>query len=114
MKKIWFLILLFVVACGQVSNNLRQDKVYFFYSDGCPHCHSALEYIDKKYSAVSISMINVSMPDGYKAFLNAAKAYKLSGRIGTPFIIFGDKYILGWGADSEEKFDEYIRPFLNK
>lgn len=115
MKRIFLTVIciLFSVAgCNQAENNIPQDKVYFFYSNGCPHCHDALAYIDQKYPSAKVAMVNVSTPGGYEMLLKFSRAYKLSGNIGTPLITFGNNYLMGWGTDSGKKFDEYVQPFL--
>lgn len=114
MKKIVLGFVFLLFACGNAGESLDKNKVYFFFSNGCPHCHEALEYIDKNYAHTPITMVNVSTPGGYDLCWKAAKHYKLKGNIGTPMITFGDKYMLGWGRDSARQFDEYIRPFLNR
>lgn len=56
MKKYAFLlaVLTFLVSgCDtgtKADEEINPDKLYFFYSNGCPHCHDALEYINKKIS----------------------------------------------------------------
>ena len=112
MKKFILAIVLFISACGGSVESLDKNKVYFFYSNGCPHCHDALAYIDKNYASVAVSMVNVASPGGYEMLRNAAKDYRISGGVGTPLITFGDNYMLGWGRDSAKQFDEYIKPYL--
>ena len=77
-----------------VQSEIRADEIYFFYSNSCPHCHEALEYINGKY------------PD-----LKCAQKFKLGKRIGTPLFCMGDNYLMGWAPEYEAKFDSYVRPF---
>ena len=112
MKKFILAVVLFVSACSGSVDNFDKSKVYFFYSNGCPHCHAALEYIDRNYANTPITMVNIATPGGYELCWKAAKHYKLNGSIGTPMITFGDKYMLGWGTDSARQFDANIRSFL--
>ena len=112
MKKFILAIVILISACSGSVERLDKNKVYFFYSNGCPHCHDALAYIDKNYASVPVAMVNVASPGGYELLKQTAKDYRISGGVGTPLITFGDKYMLGWGRDSARQFDEYIRPYL--
>lgn len=112
MRKVILFLFLFIVGCESAGETLDKNKIYFFYSNGCPHCHDAMEYIDKKYAQVPMAMVNVGTPNGYDLLRKTARNYKISGGIGTPFITFGDNYILGWGNDSPRQFDKYVVPYL--
>ena len=54
MKKISYLLTvvlaLAVAACDNTPHELTElmpDKPYLFYSDGCPHCHEAQEFLNR-------------------------------------------------------------------
>lgn len=120
MKKIFYLLvfsLLFTAACdGNASNartELSPDKVYFFYSNSCPHCHDALEYINGKYPELKLSMVNVGNSEGYNLLINCTRDFKLGSRIGTPFFCMGRQYLMGWSPQIADSFDEKVKPFLN-
>lgn len=117
MKKIFFNILAFAVIVFGVSGwkkvaTLENDKIYFFFSNTCPHCHEALDYINRKYPDLKITLVNVADDDGYDMFVAGAKKYKLGQQIGTPLFCMGGNYIMGWSSEFEPKFDEYVRPYL--
>ncbi len=116
MKKILSLLVLiplFLGACGTKEDALLDtNKVYFFYSNTCPHCHHALNYINQKYPNLQLSMVNVGNPEGYDLFVHCAEKFKLGNQIGTPLFCMGDKYIMGWSQEYEARFDEYIKPYL--
>lgn len=79
-----------------VQSEIRADEIYFFYSNSCPHCHEALEYINGKYPDLKFAMVNVANPDGYELFVKCAQKFKLGKRIGTPLFCMGDNYLMGW------------------
>lgn len=127
MKKLTLLltaILLSVSACdnsnsqAQANNNItkqseiQDNKIYFFYSTGCPHCHDALAYINQKYPDLKLSMVNVSNRDGYNLFIKCAKKFNLGNQIGTPLFCMGNKYIMGWSDEYAKKFDNDVKPFI--
>ncbi len=106
-------ILLFTAACGPTpQNQISNDKIYFFYSNSCPHCHEALEYINKKYSDLPISLVNVANPKGYDLFIACAQKFNLGNQIGTPLFCMGDNHLMGWAPEYESRFDQYARPFM--
>lgn len=117
MKKIFFNILAFAFIVFSVSGwkkavTPEDDKIYFFFSNTCPHCHDALDYINRKYPDLNVTLVNVADDDGYDMFAASAKKFKLGSEVGTPLFCMGDNYIMGWSPEIEQKFDEYVRPYL--
>lgn len=113
MKKYILSLLLaigFISSCNnqpQISN----DKIYFFFYDGCPYCHHAMEYINKKYPDLEMTKIDVYQAEGYKLFEACGDKFNLES-IGTPLFCMGDKYIMGWSKNNERKFDRFVKPFI--
>lgn len=119
MKKLFYIcgaVMLLLTACGKnagsQNSELNPDKVYFFYSNSCPHCHDALEYINQKYPDLKISMVNVGTNEGYEMLIRCARKFKLGSQIGTPLFCMGDKHLMGWAPPIAEQFDQYIKPYL--
>lgn len=107
-------VIMLVSACkDETPAEIQNDKVYFFFSNSCPHCHHAMEYINKKYPDAKITIVNVGNRSGYQLFLKCAEKFKLDNRLGTPLFCMGHRYIMGWAPEYEKKFDLYMRPFLN-
>ncbi len=115
MKKLFLGILMafavFTTACSK-GDGLSDDKVYFFYSETCPHCHDAQAYISKTYPNLKMERVDVATPEGYNLFLTCAKKFNLGNMIGTPLFCMGDKHMMGWAPAFEKKFDAYVKPFL--
>lgn len=110
-------VVLFASACGKAEEEsntqlLEAGKIYFFYSNGCSHCHDALEYINKKYSDLKMTMVNVENPAGYELLLDCAEKFKLGSRVGTPLFCMDDKHLMGWAPEYEKQFDELVKPYL--
>ena len=116
---LFFVFAVFILSGCDSSqkSEAREDvfsdkKVYFFYSNFCPHCHDALAYINKKYPNLQLTMVNVQNPDGYNLLLRAAKEYNLGNQIGTPLLLMGKNYLMGWADEYEPQFDAWVKPYL--
>lgn len=103
-----------LTGCNKENSELDNSKAYLFYSQTCPHCHEAREYISKKYDNVDIIQMDVATPNGKKLLFECAKKFNLGNDIGVPLFCLGDKHIMGWSNSYRLKFDTYIRPFLKK
>ena len=114
MKKLFLSFLMvftvFVTACSK-GDGLSDDKVYFFYSETCPHCHDAQAYISKTYPNLKMERADVATPEGYNLFLTCAKKFNLGNMIGTPLFCMGDNYLMGWSDENREKFDKLCPAF---
>ncbi|MBE6451853.1 MAG: hypothetical protein IJF12_02755 [Alphaproteobacteria bacterium] len=117
MKKIFgaFIVsLLMLTGCNEENSGLDNNKAYLFYSQTCPHCHQAREYISKKYADADIIQMDVATPKGRELLFACAEKFKLGNNLGVPLFCLGNKNLMGWSAESEKKFDAYIKPFLKK
>ena len=93
------------------QQQLDSDKIYFFYSNTCPHCHDALEYLNNKYPDLELTMINVGTPDGYNLLIESARKFNLGNRVGTPLFVLGDKHLMGWAPEYAKDFDLLVKEF---
>lgn len=119
MKKLsYFLALaaLFITtSCDNTPKELTEivpNKAYLFYSDVCPHCHEAQKFLNKKYPDLNIIKLDVATPQGEQLLRQCAKKFKIKQGLGIPLFCLGDNYIMGWGPAYEQKFQNYIKPFL--
>lgn len=119
MKKISYLLTvvlaLAVAACDNTPRELTElmpDKPYLFYSDGCPHCHEAQEFLNRKYPGLNIIKVSIDNKDGARLMSQCVRKFKLGRQVGIPLFCLGDKYIVGWSRRYEQKFHNYIKPFL--
>lgn len=98
-------------GCAEKSA-IQSDKIYFFYSETCPHCHDAETYISQKHPGLKMEKVDVQTPRGYTLFVKCAEKFNLGQRIGTPLFCMGDNYLMGWAPEYENRFNTYARPFL--
>lgn len=99
-----------VTACSK-NESLSGDKIYFFYQTSCPHCHDAAKYIKEQHPDLKITALDVKLPGNMRLFQQALEKYGVAGNAGTPFITFGDKYIMGWSDSDKTLFDVYSKPY---
>lgn len=122
MKKLLLIlcsVCLIFTACGKqnkaaAETNIDSQKIYFFFSESCPHCHEALRYIKQKHPKLPITIVNVAQPEGYRLFVKCAQKFKLGRNIGTPLFCMGSEYLMGWTQKYETVFDGYAEPFYDK
>ena len=110
---------MFLTACDNNAKDVNdvvisENEIYFFYSNGCSHCHHALEYMNKKHPELNINMVDVAERSGYNLFKECAEKHNLGNQLGTPLFCMGDKSLMGWGGQSSKIFDEYAAPFYKK
>ena len=114
MKKllILFVCLLGVTGCEQKGSiKLEQDKVYFFYQETCPHCKTAIDFINKTAPDLDLQIHEVN-GSGRSLFIECVHKFDLPyDNIGTPLICMGNDYIMGWSAESEQQFRKLIPQF---
>lgn len=117
MKKIVYALIVSLFAltgCKPEKSVLDDNRAYLFYSQTCPHCHQAQEYIGKKYPDLDIIKIDVATPNGKEMLMQCANKFKLGNNIGVPLFCLGDNHLMGWSDSYKIKFDAYIRPFMKK
>ncbi len=118
--KILFLTVILSLSLSACDGNeplpskITDNQVYFFYQTTCPHCHHAIDYINKKYPDLKMVLVNIANQDGFKLFEKCARKFNLTEHLGTPLFCMGDKYLMGWSPTYEKQFDSYVQPFLNK
>ena len=102
--KILLLMVLLFFSVNSKVNALEKVDIYFFYSNGCPHCAAEKEMLDelvKENNNIVIHAYEVNDYDNYQLWLK--KANELGANIsGVPFTIIGDTYFTGY-SDSYNK-----------
>lgn len=113
------MILLLLCCCDNATSNkqqtatLQNNKIYFFYYNECPYCHHAMDYVNRKYPELNVTMVNIYHNGGYDLFTKCAAKFNLGRNIGTPLFCMGDNYLMGWSPASEKTFDTYVEEFLS-
>lgn len=112
-----FAFLFLICSCDKQDNKtqaheLADNKIYFFYYNECPYCHDAMEYMNKKYPDLKVTLVNIYNNGGFELFKACAAKFNLGKNIGTPLFCMGNNYIMGWSDNSARQFDDYVKPFL--
>ena len=117
MKKI-LMALFFVTAItlgGCQEKVSKTNRIYVFSQPGCSHCEHAKNYMDRYYKGYDIKDMNIREGNNMGYMLRYARKYKIPEQtLGTPLIIMGDNYIMGWGDDQQRKFNRYAKNFRPK
>lgn len=116
MKRIFtVLALAATMALGACKEETAANRIYVFSQPGCPHCEHAEEYISRYYRNYDIERLNIREGNNMGYLLRYAKKFKVSEQsLGTPFIVMGDKYIMGWGNQQVKDFNRYAKNFKPK
>lgn len=98
-----------VMAPTVKANAAEPINFYLFYGDGCPHCESAMEYLDSLDEAERAKFNLIK----YEVWSNSDNASlmtsvgKLMGedtqKLGVPFMIIGDQTLVGYADDYSEE-----------
>lgn len=117
-KKIimWLIVCIFaliVVISKSASGDNPKAEMILFYSPGCPHCHHAIEFLNKiepQYKDLKITKYDTSKRSGVNYYFHYAKKLGISNAGAVPLAIFGENYELGFGSEDTtgKKYIEYI------
>ncbi len=114
-----------ITACSDEKNtnnaaiNDSDADVIVFSQTGCPHCTHAMEFIEgdlkKQIPDIVVKEYDIrKSKHAYELFIHNARKYIKDGTsVGTPFIIVGDNYMMGWSiqhrATLEPQLINYIK-----
>lgn len=116
MKKAFLSIALiltvFLSACQEKKTT---NRIYVFSQPGCVHCEHAKSYMNRYYANYDIKDMNIREGNNMGYMLRYARKYKISEQnLGTPLIIMGDNYVMGWGTEQQRDFNRYVKNFTPK
>ncbi len=108
----------FMFVSKKASGDDKMAELILFYAPGCPHCHHAMEFlekIEKNYPDLKIIKYNTATKTGVNYYFHYTKKLGIDSK-GVPLAVFGEKYELGFGDDNTtgKKYIEYIEEMINK
>jgi len=86
------------------SNNITSNEVHIFFHPQCPHCHEEFKFFDEikieeKFPNLKFIRHDITSSGQATLLQFYGKSFGLDMRfLGTPFLVFGDKYIMGFGT----------------
>lgn len=93
MKKLLYLVFIFIVLCTNVSAS-EKPTLYFFMSTGCGYCTNAIEELNNlegMYNDVfEIVIYDVNLDENYSLYTYAADLFELDYYI--PMFVVGDDF----------------------
>ena len=116
MKKIFMSILMcLTVMLSGCQEKTNTNRIYVFSQPGCQHCEHAMAYLSRYYKDYDIKEMNIREGSNMSYMLRYARKYKISeANLGTPLIIMGDNYVMGWGSEQMKEFNRYAKDFSPK
>ncbi|MBR5154333.1 MAG: lipoprotein [Alphaproteobacteria bacterium] len=103
---------LFLSACNEKTYT---NRIYVFSQPGCGHCTNAHHYMARYYKDYDIKELNIREGSNMGYMLRYAKKFKVPEQtLGTPFIVMGDNYVMGWGSEQIKEFNKYAKSFKPK
>ncbi len=92
-------IFLGLVFANFISNAIAAQNIEIYYSPTCPHCHHAMNFIDKtlsvQYKDLQVNKVNVTEQQNRDLFVTVLKKCKFQSG-GVPVIVVNDKCFQGY------------------
>ena len=107
----YFLLMLFLLL---VTNNVyakEKVKLYLFYGDGCPHCASEKEFVDKLQqddNNLEVIMYEVRHNEENAILMNEVKASLDKNNQYVPFTVIGKESFTGFNSSFENAIKNAI------
>lgn len=110
MKKIVLLIsfLFLFVFCDHVD--AKEVHVYLFYGNTCPICENLREYLEEFNNDNEIIIHEFEVYNNEENMNHLTKVKEMYGikRDGVPFLVIGDRALLGFSDDRKVRIEDYI------
>ena len=90
------------------------SDIVIFSQKGCTHCVHAMAFINgelkKTFPDISVAEYDLNENrHNYELCAHTARRFQLGDRIGTPLIVVGDNYIMGWTTENQNKLPQFIK-----
>lgn len=117
MKRIFTALMLvaalFLGGCDEEKTTT--NRIYVFSQPGCGHCEHARIYMLRYYQNYDIKELNIREGNNMGYLQRSARRFNVpASSLGTPFIVMGEHYIMGWGAEQQKQFNRYAKAFKPK
>lgn len=122
MKKIFKMLVLFIlcwitvgcVSFGDIKKPKTKDvEITIYYRDDCKFCNQLSNHLDSQEESIKkqlkIKKYNINEQQNRELFNQRIEELGLS-RVGVPFIVIGDNYLIGF---QKEQFNTFIYENVN-
>lgn len=107
------MVSLFLSGCNEEKTST--NRIYVFSQPGCGHCEHARAYMERYYQGYDIKELNIREGNNMGYLQRSARKFKVPAEtLGTPFIVMGEHYIMGWGTEQQKEFNRYAKEFTPK
>lgn len=106
------MLVIIVLLSGCNEEKTSGNRIYVFSQPGCGHCENARAYMERYYQGYDIKELNIREDNNIGYLQRSARRFKVPMEtLGTPFIVMGDHYIMGWGTEQQKAFNRYAKDF---
>jgi thiol-disulfide isomerase/thioredoxin len=94
-----FVLLTSIISTTPVLAEEQEVHIYFFWAEGCPHCHDEQKYLDELVSENSNYIVHslevTKNPENAELLRKAAERLDVTVT-GVPFTVIGENYVIGF------------------
>lgn len=108
--------LFFLMKRGEqvALDSIPSDTLVVFSKTGCHHCHDAFAYINdsfkKQFPQLPILVLDVDYDNNLAKLFAVAKRYHIpEKKLGTPFLLYNGRFLIGWKPQYEKKLVAIIK-----
>lgn len=114
-KLICALLCAAVFGLGGCDEEKTANSIYVFSQPGCGHCEHAHAYMERYYKDYDIKEINIRKGNNISHLMRYARKFNVpTETLGTPFIVMGEHYIMGWGTEQQKQFNRQAKAYQPK
>lgn len=115
MKKVRFLIILIACLILPITVEAKENTIYLFYSETCPHCSAEREYLDSikdEYPDMNIVEYEVINNKTNFKLMNNVKKTLEDYTSNVPYTVIGRDTLVGFNANTESSIVNLIEDCL--
>ena len=114
MKRIFklLIVIIFLLVIPIEVNAKENTKIYFFYSNTCPHCKAEgkfLDEIEEKNKDIEVIKYEVTTSEDNKELMNKyIKDLQIERTVQVPFTVIGKNYTIGYSSVIKDRIENFI------
>lgn len=101
-----------VTTAPAPEETLLPNKIYFFAHSMCRPCRQTFIYFDQHHADLDIPITDMKFPHNLELYKQCVAKFGIkNSELTLPLICMGDNYIMGWTAEDERRFEQYLKEF---